>query len=97
MIFVATSCDESVAKKSVDRLIPPGVWKVNSPQFALLAGECGGFVARVSWTRAKGLARWVGPLRTSGRKEYASCLRRTRRTTRAKPIVGRATPLPRRQ
>src|SRR5215203_186417 len=46
--------------------IHPSVWKVNSQKFALLAWECGGFVARVSWARVKGLARWVGPLAEAG-------------------------------
>src|SRR5215208_7562908 len=38
-------------------VIHPSAWKANSQKFALLAWECGSFVARVSWARAKGLAR----------------------------------------
>ena len=90
--------DSFTARRIAGSSIHRSAWKVDSPKFALLAWECGGFVARVSWTRAKGLARWVRPLlRRSGRKEYASCPTRTKRTTRATPIVGRDTPLPRRR
>src|SRR5215218_6912606 len=42
--------------------------KGNSQKFALLAWECGSFVARVSWARAKGLAHWVGPLAEAGER-----------------------------
>src|SRR5215203_445157 len=47
--------------------------------------------------RIMGSGERVDPLRRSGRKEYASCPRRTRRTMRATLVVGRATPLPRRR
>src|SRR5215208_7939843 len=46
--------------------IHPSSWNRNSQKFALLAWECGSFVARVSWAWAKGLARWVGPLAEAG-------------------------------
>src|SRR5215217_7932572 len=46
------------ARRICPRIIHRSAWKGNSPKFALLAWECRGFVAKVSWARTKGLARF---------------------------------------
>jgi hypothetical protein len=54
---VSSVLEEASGILSAEILIHPSAWKRCSPKFALLAWECGGFVVRVSWARAKGVTR----------------------------------------